>query len=274
MHTPSTGIPVIRNTTAGERLFLNQLARHLDQKKALPGFGTKLLASLMAISTTQLNRKLVALTGHSTASLILCYRIYKAQQLLQDNKPVKLVAWQCGFPNAANFSRCFQKHCGCSPSQFRTLYALKMQPAFSWQIPLLDKDYRQLLQLAAQETWLAELLITILADPGAEQLNVEHLAACIHYSTSSLNRKMQQLLGIRPLQFIRDLRLQYAAELLAAGNISMSGVAYEAGFFDQAHFARCFRKVFGCAPSCFVNRENPQTSLSWLRKELMVQNEK
>jgi len=274
MHTLSTGIPVIRDTTAAERLFLNQLAQHLDQKKAIPGFGIKLLASLMAISPTQLNRKLVALTGHSTASLILCYRIYSAQQLLLDSKPVKLVAWQCGFRNAANFSRCFQKQCGCSPSQFRTSHTLKVQRAFSWQIPLLDKDYRQLLQLAAQEAWLAQVLDTILADPGAEQLSVDQLADRIHYSTSSLNRKMQQILGIRPLQFIRDLRLQYAADLLATGGISISGVAYEAGFFDQAHFARCFRKVFGCPPSGFFAKKNTQTSLSWLRKELMVQNEK
>lgn len=274
MHTLSTGIPVIRNTTAGERLFLNQLALHLDQKKAIPGLGIKLLASLMVISPTQLNRKLVALTGHSTASLILRYRIYSAQQLLKENKPVKLVAWQCGFRNAANFSRCFQKQCGCSPSQFSTSCTLKMQSAFSWQLPLMENDYRQLLQLATQEDWLAQLLTMILADPGAEQWSVKQLAAAIHYSPSSLNRKMQHLLGTRPLQFIRDLRLQYAAELLATGNISMSAVAYEAGFFDQAHFARCFRKVFGCPPSGFSTKNNQQTSLSWLRQELMVQNEK
>lgn len=51
-----------------------------------------------------------------------------------------------------------------------------------------------------------------------------------------------------------ERRLQYAADRLAAGNLDnapVGDIAFEAGFSDPSHFARRFRKRFGCAPGAW-----------------------
>ncbi|MCB9049585.1 MAG: helix-turn-helix domain-containing protein [Lewinellaceae bacterium] len=78
------------------------------------------LCRLMAMSRTQLYRKLIALTGMSANKFIRAVRLKKARELLRStNLTIMEVAYDSGFNNANYFSRVFSEEFGMSPTEYR-----------------------------------------------------------------------------------------------------------------------------------------------------------
>lgn len=79
------------------------------------------LASAMCMSSRQLNRKIVALTGKTVVSYVIQIRLNKARHLLQSPNDLLIseVALQCGFEDGAYFSRVFKKAFQMPPTQYR-----------------------------------------------------------------------------------------------------------------------------------------------------------
>lgn len=78
------------------------------------------LSKEVALSTSQLHRKLKALTGYSAIQLIRMIRLNKARQLLLNpGVNIATVAYDCGFSDPDYFSKVFKKEFGLSPSQFK-----------------------------------------------------------------------------------------------------------------------------------------------------------
>ncbi len=84
---------------------------------------------------------------------------------------------------------------------------------------------------------------------------VELLAHEMNVSQTQLYRKLQAVTGSGPNEFIRHIRLHYAANLLRnkAGNVSE--VAYQAGFNNLSYFSKVFKEKFGVTPIEFL--KNP-----------------
>lgn len=72
-------------------------------------------------------------------------------------------------------------------------------------------------------------------------------------SKTSLNKKLQKLMGHSVTELIRTYRLTVAHEMIVnnrqTGLMNISEIAYECGFNDPKYFTRCFSKEFGMAPS-------------------------
>jgi AraC-like DNA-binding protein len=253
-----------------ENLFQVRLNSVLEQKCDNPEFDVEQLASSLQVSKARLYKLTMALTGLSPAKLIVSFRINKAVNLLREsNSPVKEIAWQSGFQRHAGFCRSFFQEFRCSPSRFRSQY-IDEQAAepFSWELPIDEENLVQLLSLARQHNWLARFLRAVLSDLGNATFSVNQLSALLCISNSSLNRRMKEILGLSPQRFIRNLRLQYASELLALKTESVSQIAHKAGFFDHAHLCRCFKPVFHCQPSAYNNANVRFLSVEWLRDNL------
>ncbi|MDR0810934.1 MAG: helix-turn-helix domain-containing protein [Paludibacter sp.] len=80
-------------------------------------------------------------------------------------------------------------------------------------------------------------------------LNVEMLASAMGMSRVHLHRKLKELTGMPAGDFIRNIRLHQAAELLKNKKLSISEVAYATGFGNLSHFSFTFREFFGKTPS-------------------------
>lgn len=85
-------------------------------------FTTVSLAERLSVSSSQLNRKLSAVSGYTPSIFINSLKIeYAKRKLVTDNKPIGQIAEECGFSDIAYFSRTFKKITSYSPSQFRRL---------------------------------------------------------------------------------------------------------------------------------------------------------
>ena len=92
-----------------------------------------------------------------------------------------------------------------------------------------------------------------LGDPG---LNTDLFCSEIGMSRTNLYYKIKTLTNLSPTEFIRNSRLQIAAQLLAEKKIPIAEVSVMVGFNNHSYFSNCFKKVFGCSPSEYYNRNN------------------
>lgn len=86
-----------------------------------------------------------------------------------------------------------------------------------------------------------------LADPD---YNVQRLSDDLCMSRITLYRRLQQITGVSPVDFIRDIRLKKAAQLLTQSpDATVTDVARRVGFASPKHFSRCFKEKFGMLPT-------------------------
>jgi len=107
--------------SAEDRQFMNKL---IDQIYLLMSQGhvdVESLAACMALSRSQLNRRVLAITGQNTSAYVMNLRLARSKRLLMANVqvPVGDVALKCGFDDVAYFSRIFRQTFGMTPSQYR-----------------------------------------------------------------------------------------------------------------------------------------------------------
>ncbi|GAB3953609.1 two-component regulator propeller domain-containing protein [Spirosoma harenae] len=82
--------------------------------------------------------------------------------------------------------------------------------------------------------------------------DVEQLEEAMNMSRMQLYRKLKSVLNVSGAEFIRQVRLKRAVQLLESGHYNVSEVAWQVGFNDPAYFSRCFKKEFGKAPQEFL----------------------
>ncbi len=84
------------------------------------------------------------------------------------------------------------------------------------------------------------------------ELNVLALSKEIGMSTSSLYRKIVSLTNMPPVEFIRYIRLQSAANMMVKEGVNVSEAAYASGFNDLSYFSKSFKKQFGISPKKYM----------------------
>ena len=88
-----------------------------------------------------------------------------------------------------------------------------------------------------------------------EKFGVSELAQEIGMSRSNLLRKVKALTGISVSQFIRQVRLKKAMELLRQSSFTVSEVSFKVGFSSSSYFIKCFRDYYGYPPGEAGNRK-------------------
>lgn len=90
-----------------------------------------------------------------------------------------------------------------------------------------------------------EIIEKYLAD---SEFNINIFADEMFLSKSTLYRKIKMITGMSPIEFIRNIRLKHACQILKNQSISISEVAYLVGFSDPNYFSQCFKNEFNITP--------------------------
>ncbi|MET0660112.1 MAG: AraC family transcriptional regulator [Steroidobacteraceae bacterium] len=105
-------------------------------------------------------------------------------------------------------------------------------------------------QLTAIITWIKQNL--------ERALTVEEIASHLGMKAAPFSRAFKRATGKTPWDFVIGTRLECAVNLLRRGR-SVSVVAEECGFSDQAHLSRLFKRSYGISPAAFSARHRHQS---------------
>ena len=95
-----------------------------------------------------------------------------------------------------------------------------------------------------------------------EPISIEALAAMHNLSPSYFRTIFKKHTGSSPIDYVIDLRVNYAAQLLLGSNLSVQEISEMTGFQSQAYFSRIFKRKLGLTPTeyrkiGFANRKDP-----------------
>ncbi|MBN1986251.1 MAG: helix-turn-helix domain-containing protein [Prolixibacteraceae bacterium] len=106
---------------------------------------------------------------------------------------------------------------------------------------------------------ISERLIQIIeANLQNEQFGVSQLVHEMKMSHSSLHRAVKNATGLSISQFICQVRLKKARELLRQKKASISEIAYDCGFHSVTYFNKCFHDYYGYSPGEVKNHPEPE----------------
>jgi AraC-like DNA-binding protein len=101
--------------------------------------------------------------------------------------------------------------------------------------------------VAAAVAWLEQ---------GTGNRRIDELTRYIGLSQSALERRFRRVIGVSPKKFASLMRLQQAVRLRKAG-ANFAIAAQTAGYFDQSHFIKEFRRATGSPPEVFFRQTKP-----------------
>jgi AraC-like DNA-binding protein len=118
-----------------------------------------------------------------------------------------------------------------------------------------QEDRIRTIDIKSNSDRLMEKIMKVINDNlDNPDLKVEMLAEEVGLSRAQLHRRVKEMTGISTGEFIRNIKLKKAAELLSEKKINISQVAYMLGFSSQTHFSTAFRKFYGISPTEYINR--------------------
>ncbi len=107
------------------------------------------------------------------------------------------------------------------------------------------------IRVSAPDPLVAAAVAWIEQNTGGKR--IAELAGHIGLSQSALERRFRRIVGISPKTFASVVRLRRAVRLRKAGD-DLTSVAHAAGYFDQSHFIKDFRRATGSSPEEFFRR--------------------
>lgn len=99
------------------------------------------------------------------------------------------------------------------------------------------------------QKFLARVSKTIDENMGDPDFSIEQFAREVAMSRSHFHRKLKKLTGLSAGELLMRARLKKAAFLLQENQLTITEVAFRIGFAAPNYFAKCFRKMYGVAPT-------------------------
>lgn len=102
-----------------------------------------------------------------------------------------------------------------------------------------------------EDIFLRKFIARIEENYTDSDYNVEKISETLGLSRGHLHRKIKELTGTTPVDFLRNYRLNKAARLLREKKYTVSEIAYQTGFSSPAYFSKCFKAVYNTTPTEF-----------------------
>ena len=116
-----------------------------------------------------------------------------------------------------------------------------------------------------------EKVIALLRANPANVPNLEEIGRAVGCSPFHLSRTFSAVTGLTIPQYVRQLRMERAAELLRSGKFNVTEAALEVGYSSLSHFGQAFHETFGCCPGLYPLRTPAQKTLLKRQRNNAVQ---
>ena len=122
----------------------------------------------------------------------------------------------------------------------------------------LEQSYRQrLMRLETAttdenvpgDTFLAKLLNVMEKQMDNNTLTVDEMVDEMGMGRTVFFNKLKGMTGMSPVEFIREMRIKRAAQLLEDRKYNITEVTYMVGMNDSRYFSKCFKNTYGITPS-------------------------
>jgi len=145
---------------------------------------------------------------------------------------------------ACGLARALLMECGrwdaCSALKAESLYSELLAAVF----------HRPSVANRARPSWLRSAY-ELIQDGYRENCGIGQIAKDVGVHPTHLARAFRAFFGCSPGDLLRARRLEKAAELLLKANVSLSEIALDCGFADQAQFTKAFRQIYGTTPGSY-----------------------
>jgi AraC-like DNA-binding protein len=135
-----------------------------------------------------------------------------------------------------------------TPKAIPVLYPAIMREISFWL--LTGKNGGEVCKLVLPNSRTRRLAeaIQVLREDFTRPVRIEQLASVAHMSPSSFHQHFKTLTSMTPLQYQKQLRLIEARRLMTAGDINVTGAAYQVGYESASQFSREYARMFGTPP--------------------------
>lgn len=129
------------------------------------------------------------------------------------------------------------------PSFNSLWHQLKEASGFKERVAIIERSFPVLNQTDCSRT---KYFCSVFSDFSNQALpSIDLLSKQICYSSRQLNRKAQSLFGISTEELVVHKKFRTAVSLMHDSKRTLTSIAYDAGFYDQAHFCRIFKNYSG-----------------------------
>jgi AraC-like DNA-binding protein len=137
---------------------------------------------------------------------------------------------------------------------------------------LQREQFSRLMTLAATQTASNPLTAALayVRDNLSQPLTVADMAEQVSLSPSAFAHLFRDVTGKSPYQFVKELRLDRARELLVDGEMPVATVSKQVGYSSASHFISEFRRRFGMTPRAYRDMQTLQTRLNEQYAEAMT----
>ena len=119
-------------------------------------------------------------------------------------------------------------------------------------IRVMNFEPKEIVVTSADENFLKNALEVAEKHMDNTRFNAEQFAYELAVSRPLLFTKMKALTNQTPNNFLKNLRMKRAAQLLEQQKLNVSEVAYKVGYRDTRYFSKCFQAQYGKTPSEYM----------------------
>lgn len=118
---------------------------------------------------------------------------------------------------------------------------LKLEPS---EVVITSKD----------EAFLRDVIAIIENEMADTAFNIDVAVNAMAMGRTTFYKKLKSLTNMSPVEFIRDIRLKRAKQLLDTGELTVTEVAYKVGFNSSGYFSTCFKEKYQVSPSDYLKK--------------------
>lgn len=113
--------------------------------------------------------------------------------------------------------------------------------------------------MSDKEANVAKIIQYFKANYTNPNLSVNDAAKKLFFSPAYLTRLFKEVTGVAPSQYIIDLRMREACDLLTKHSLSILKIASAVGYKNQFYFSKEFKRYYSVPPSRYTKKENNQS---------------